>query len=217
MIAGDDDDRPVEQLAALERLQQTLDLRIDEGNLADIGVEVLRAIRLGRIVRTMGVIEMRPEKEARAANAVQPLECIVHHVVRAALTRLEAELVRPPLGGVEMRSRVAVPVESLREPAIRRENHRADERARVEPARMKRFGERRLAVGQRGRRVVSYAVRGRKEAGEETRVSRQRQRHDRRRLIEHDALARDSLERGHRHVLVSVRRHDLRASSNTYG
>jgi hypothetical protein len=64
VIPGDNDDGPIQQLAPVERLEQAANLRVGKGDLADVWIDVARVERLGRIVGSMRVVEMRPEEEA---------------------------------------------------------------------------------------------------------------------------------------------------------
>ena len=64
VIAGDDDDRPIQQAPAVERLEQPADLRVGKRDFADVRIAAYRrAERFGRIVRTVRVVEVRPQEE----------------------------------------------------------------------------------------------------------------------------------------------------------
>ena len=177
------------ELSLLERLEQPADLRVGKRDLADVQVvPVGRSIRLRRVVRTMGIVEMRPQKEAGFADRVEPAE-----------SRRSSR--RPPAAGgspASARSTLAdalVHLESLLQAAIGAQHHRSDEssgpktsrRAESPPSSSR-------ASCERGIRVVADAVVGRQQSGEQARVRGQRERGDRCGLIE-DARPRERAAR----------------------
>ncbi len=69
VIGGDDDHRAIQQPPLFESLEQAADLRIHEGDLADVGIlSVCRSIRLRRIVRPVRIVQMHPQEERRWAD-----------------------------------------------------------------------------------------------------------------------------------------------------
>ena len=85
MVSGKDDDCAPEQVALLERIQQPADLRIGKRDLADIGVEVTRPVRLGRVVRPVRIVEVRPQKKGAVFEPHDPADRISHDFIAAAL------------------------------------------------------------------------------------------------------------------------------------
>ena len=70
VIAHDDDDGVLGEMVRVEIGEQAADLRIDERDLADVGMAgVARLERLRRIVRRVRVVEMDPAEETLRADA----------------------------------------------------------------------------------------------------------------------------------------------------
>ncbi len=71
MIAGEDDQRIVEQAAILEELPEAAEERIGVGHLAVIRPPgVLRQVGFGRRVGIVRVVEMEPDEERRVVVAL---------------------------------------------------------------------------------------------------------------------------------------------------
>ena len=128
---------------------------------------------------------------------LEPLDRLVDNQVAGTLSRGR---------GSGRRGDVAVGVEALRETPVRLQDDGADERPRLEPARLQPFGERRVCGSQRRVGVVANGVRRRQQSREQTDVRRQRQRGNRERLLEQDAFARQPFQVGHADVHEPVRR-----------
>ena len=70
VIAHHHDDGAIGEVMRIEIAEQPADLRIDEGDLADVRMPgVARLERLWRIVRRVRVVEMDPAEEALRADA----------------------------------------------------------------------------------------------------------------------------------------------------
>src|SRR2546427_18719 len=138
----------------------------------------------------MRVVEMDPSEKAPRPDPIQPRKRFVGHFVAGAIDAAERQ--RLVFRQVEI---VEVGLESLRYAPFVIEHVRADEAARREPAIAQALGEGRLAVVEKKAAVVADAVGRRKLAGEDRRMSGQRERRRRDRLLEEDAFAREPIER----------------------
>ncbi len=86
MISGDDNERVIEERVALQEREQSPDLCVGESNLANIRIVGVRAaIRFGRIVRPMRIVQVHPQKESRAADRAKPVERIGYNLIAAPL------------------------------------------------------------------------------------------------------------------------------------
>jgi len=63
VIAGDDHDGAIQQLARAERVEQPRELRIGVGDLAVVRRAAWRQEILRRSVRSVGIVEMDPHKK----------------------------------------------------------------------------------------------------------------------------------------------------------
>src|SRR6185295_13202117 len=85
VIADDGDDGPAQKIARFEEVQQPPDLRVDEGDFAEVGAfGELLPIRRRRRVRRVRVVEVNPAEKACAPNALEPFQRRVSHLVARA-------------------------------------------------------------------------------------------------------------------------------------
>jgi hypothetical protein len=85
VIGRDDDDRAVQEVATLERVEQAANLRVGKCDLADIRVKVTRLERLGWIVGPMRIVEVRPHEKRGLPDLVQPAHRVGHDLVSPTL------------------------------------------------------------------------------------------------------------------------------------
>src|SRR5262249_37737592 len=106
---------------------------------------------------------------------------------------------------------IEVRLEALRDAPSAIQYERADEPTGAVPMLLKHLGERRLIVAQVELTVVADAMKGRKRAGEERGVRRQRERRHPRRLIEPQAARGQRVDRGRLRGGVPVAAEPIRA------
>jgi hypothetical protein len=190
VIARHRDDRGRLGAGGMQPDEQPRDLRIDERDLAVVGVAIrLLEERLRRIVGRVRIVEVDPRKERlrRRLGGRQPRKRGLGDDVAAPLG-LEAGVARRIAGHA-----IVVRIEAARqaEPAI--QHIGADEGARavagvVEGARERRPHLHHVAV-------QAHAVRRRQRAGENRRMRRQRERRGAARLCKADPTRRKRIDR----------------------
>ena len=192
VIAHHHDDGVAREIVLVEVREQPADLRIDEGDLADVGaVRVARLEGLRRRVRRMRVVEVDPPEEARSGDLVEPRQRVIGYFIAGPIDAAERQ--RLIFRQVEV---VEVGLKALRDPPLVIEYVGADEPAGGEAARLQPLGHRRLAVVEEEPSVVAHAVPRRELSREDRRVRRQRQRRRRDGLLEEHTFARQPIEVG---------------------
>src|SRR5271170_6976458 len=79
VIAEGDDQRRIVEAVLFEPSHQVAEFVIGVGNLAIVGViAVLRPVRFRRIVRTMRIVKMQPEKKRPSWSFFQPRNGMRH-------------------------------------------------------------------------------------------------------------------------------------------
>ena len=197
VVGRGDDQRLRERPVALQAGEQRPDGGVHGRDLAQVRVAARLLQELARrIVGEVRVVEVQPQEEGLVPARVEPGE------------RARDDLLRRTAGAqvlldVGRRGRRVVVLEALVEPELGREHDGGDEGgagvallARALRQRLRRGRETRLAV-------AAQRVAQRIEAGEQRGVRRQGQRRHGARVLEHDALARQTVE---------VRRQPLRAA-----
>ena len=137
----------------------------------------------------MRVVEVDPGKEFRRADAVEPRERVIRHLVARTLDAAERDAA--VLRQIEV---VEVRVEALRHPPLAIEDVRADESAGAEPVALESLGQRGLVLAEEEAAVVAHPVCTGELAGEKRRVCRQRQGRGRDGVLEQRAFASDAIQ-----------------------
>ena len=194
VIAGDDDQRAIEESATVESTPEVADERVGVGHLG-----VVRPSRIARFegllrrVRIVGVVEVEPEKERAAGGPfVEPA-----HGGRDGLRAVAPD--RPHVRPVRLLQSpqievVEVMVEAATDPPSAVEHEGAHEAAGGPSALAEQLGERGEAPVENGADVLADAVAGRVEAGQDRRVRREGQGHRARGVREADALFRERVD-----------------------
>ena len=166
MVGGDDHQGLPAGAAAVEPLQETADLRIGEGDLAVVGALRKPAPeRRRRLVGRMGIEEVDPGKERRAAGPGEPGQGRIHDLVGRAL---EAGVTRG--GAFAGPEGVVVDVEAPVEAGRPRNGVRADEGARGVAVALQEGGQGGEPGLERSRVVVAQPVLVGVATGEDGRV-----------------------------------------------
>lgn len=113
MVSYRYDDGSLRQSAPVEDVEEPPDLRVGEHDLTDVRIDVDGPVRLRRIVRRMGIIEVGPEQERGFSHRLQPIERVGDHRISAPLQRLRQQGTRLD---------ASVDVEALRKTAVRPEH-----------------------------------------------------------------------------------------------
>jgi hypothetical protein len=71
MVGCHDNDDAIEQATLVERVEQARDPRIGVGKFGDVWI-VSRRERLGRFVRTVRIVQVRPQEERRVPRLCEP-------------------------------------------------------------------------------------------------------------------------------------------------
>ena len=188
VVGDDDDERVIEHARGAERADQAADERVDAGDFAGVRRGgVTRAERLGRIVGSMGVVEVDPGEERSGARSTEPGERTLDH------RRTRALGFERRLAGAA-RNHVVVDREAAPEPESMVEHEGADERAGVIARVVKAGGERRQRVGKRSAAVLMHAVVDGQHPGKQCRVGWKGERSCRGDGVESDARLGDGVE-----------------------
>ena len=190
MIADDHDDRPVEQSAPLEDVEQLADLRVDVRDRSIVRVTVRVAIGSRRLVRRVRVVEVQPRKEARARHDVEPLDRARDDFVGATPAVRAAGRVPTREHGVVVREPAVQPSRCVQDGG-------RNEGARPKPRTSEHFGKgvSAAAVAEHAGVVVNTVSRREapcKQAG----VGRKRQRRHRLGGFEENPLFGEAIESG---------------------
>ena len=90
VISDHHDDGVPPPLVGIEPLEQSADLRIDVGDLADVGpVAIARGEGLGRLVGRVRVVVVHPGEEAPRWVLIEPAERCVRHLAGRPLDLAE--------------------------------------------------------------------------------------------------------------------------------
>jgi hypothetical protein len=199
-VAEGDDDRLLIQPGAVQPVENSPDLRVHVCDLA--GVRTLgerRLVRLGRIVGRVRIVEVQPGEELLRLVGLQPGERVVDDF--PAAPRHVGERDAAVLREIEL---VEVRVEPLVQPPFAVEHEGSDERAGLPAAGLERVRKRHVRRIEHVSAVVAHAVLGRKQAREDRRMRRKRERRRGRDVLEQRPLARKTIERGRRGGRVTV-------------
>ena len=167
VVAHDDDDRPVVDAHRLQLLHDAANLAVDEGHLAVVRPPLVTGrIRLGRTIRRMRIVEVKPREERRALRLLDPRQRFVRDLVRRPLNRANRQT--PGFAKVEI---VEVGIEALVHSPLRIEHVRGDEAAGSVTSRLQHLGEGDLRVVQEEASIVADAVLRRESAGKDARMN----------------------------------------------
>lgn len=202
VIADDRNHRLVEQPVAFQEIDDARDLRVHERDFRVVGmVRVARFERFRGVVRLVRIVEVQPAEEPLVLDLLEPRQRLVHDLVARPLNVAQAE----PALGLRQVEVVDIGLEALVETPLAVEHVGGDDRARLEALALENRRERQLLRRQEEPAVVAHAVLGRKLAGEDAAVRRERQRRYRHRVLEQHALAREPVDRRCLDVPVAVR------------
>src|SRR5260370_22233649 len=132
---------------------------------------VLRPIGLRRVVRTVRIVQVQPEKEWAAPILFEPGQCASHAFAGATIDQSQIS-VDEGFG----RERIIVEIKSARETPTAVKNEGANHRARGVPLLLKRLRDRAKARLQRLAREILYSILEGIQAGQNNCVRRPRQR-----------------------------------------
>jgi hypothetical protein len=187
VIGGDGDEQPPDRPRARGR-QDAAEARVRVGDLALVRAARERlALRRGRVVRSVRVVEVHPREE-RPRLLADPGLGGGRDLAAAPLGLQDGGALHVALDAV------VVAVEAARETEAPVQHVRADERAGRVPARLQHGRERPGLRGEHVRPVVVHAVVRRLQPGEDRRVGRQGQRHRRPGVLHHEALGRQRVD-----------------------
>ena len=188
----------------LQRLQQPPQLRVDEGDLAGVGVVRKRArIPRRRLVLGVRVVEVHPQEEARG-RCLDPGDRRVHHGVRVSLRA--TRVARSPAG----RHLIVVAVEAAGQAELAFQDHGAHEGGRLEPGGAHPLGERRKIRFEAEDQVVADTVVGWIEGRHQRGVRGERERCRRERRFEAHSFRGDAVQRRGARPLSSVAAQPIR-------
>ena len=110
VITGDDHKGVFQELLAVERIEQATNLRVGVRDLADVQVAaVARRKGLGRLIRPVRIVQVRPQEEWGIADLVDPPDGLAHDLVGGSLSRR---------GAFGMLTHATITIEALVEAAV---------------------------------------------------------------------------------------------------
>ena len=200
-VVGGHDEQGVVALPRLgEHCVETAHQIVGPGDLAVVQpAGVSRRVRFGRLVGIVRIVEVHPCEAPLRSGLAKPCRRFGHCRVSAFLDGIEE-----PCVVVANLEPVGVGVEPATESGLLRQHDRRYEGAGSEPASLQDLGEQRHARAQRRRYVVSNPMFGRVEPGKQRDMRGPRERHLRRRVQGHRALARQPIQVGRGHGRVAV-------------
>ena len=163
VVGRDDDDGLLEGPAFFERVKEAAELRIDESDLARIGVGgVLRPERLGRRIGVVGIEDMDPA-EPLLPLGPDPIHGRRDHLVGRPLDDVEILVLGD--SGV-----VVIEVEAFAEPEPGVEDEGADEGGRLVVSGFEDLGHGLVAVFQLESGIIADPMIERRRSGQDVRV-----------------------------------------------
>ena len=162
----------VEKLPRFEVRDDLAHHRVGVGDFSRVRIDgITSSKRIGRSVRSMGIVEVDPGKERLPPSAaLEPTrEGVVHGVGTAFRGQVFLSIDVAPVA-------LVIYVESLREPEVAIQDEGADERGGLITVFVENFSQRQLILGKAVGPVVANAVDGGVIAGHDRSVRGQRQR-----------------------------------------
>ena len=207
VIAEHDNQRGVVKMILPQPSHQVAQFMIRIGNLAIVEmILVLGPIGFGRIVWTVRIVKMQPEKERPPRRLLQPCEGVRDAFARAPIHQSSVfflECLR--------RKRIVVEVEAARQPPAPVEHERAHDCSRRIPRAMKGLRHGAKLRPQRLARKILHPILKGIGSGENHGVRGPSQRNLRNRPLKHHPVVRQRIERGGLHILRAIAPHMIRA------